>query len=74
MDILAFTDIHEDWKAIEGIKKKAQKADLLICAGDLSNFGKGLDKAGKLLNSIGKTILMIPGNHESEQEIKELCF
>ena len=49
---------------------KSRLADILVCAGDLSVFGNGLQKS---INSAhGKTILIIPGNHESEEEVKIL--
>lgn len=73
MNILAFTDIHEDMRAVANIKKLSKDADLLVCAGDLSNFGKGLDKTAKALNSIGKPLLIIHGNHETEKDIINLC-
>ncbi len=75
MKLLAFTDVHCNKKAFEDIKNKVEteKPDLLICCGDISVFGSGLDQAGKLLNSFKITTLIIPGNHESEAEIKDLC-
>ena len=44
MKVLIFSDIHGDLRALEKIAN--QKADIYIAAGDLSNFGKGLDRCG----------------------------
>ena len=75
MKILAFCDIHSSKKKIDVIKKKINKydPDVLVCAGDLSYFGLKLDLIIKLLGSIKKTIILIPGNHDDETELKVLC-
>ncbi len=75
MKLLAFTDVHVNKAALEKIKEKCikNKPDLLICCGDLSIFGSGLDKAAKFLNGLNVKTLIIPGNHETPEEIKEIC-
>ncbi len=72
MRILCFTDVHGRKESLKRIVKLAENADILICAGDLSIFGNGLKNAMQMLNKTGKPILIIPGNHEDEKEIKEL--
>ncbi len=67
--ILAFTDTHGDMYAIKQLVSKSKKADIIICAGDISNFGNDLDKLAKELIKSNKPILMIPGNHEMTEEI-----
>jgi len=69
MKFLTFVDVHEDKKAIKDIVKRASKEDIefLICAGDLSWFGKGLRFVLKQLNAIGKKVYLIPGNHEDDE-------
>ena len=44
MKILAFTDLHSDLKAADKLilKIKKEKPDVIVCAGDLSNFGFGM--------------------------------
>jgi len=73
MKILAFVDVHGDQLAIENILDlaKAEKPDVLVCAGDLTNFGQGLTKIVKKLK-IGIPLLIIPGNHELPSEIRAL--
>lgn len=75
MKILAFTDVHADKNAILKIKDKAvrYKPDFLVCCGDLSLFGKGLEEGARFLDSLGIKTLMIPGNHETPEEIKDIC-
>ncbi|MFH1316553.1 MAG: metallophosphoesterase [Candidatus Woesearchaeota archaeon] len=71
MKILTFVDIHTSKKAMEKIKEKAKNADLLVCAGDVSIFGQGLNEGLKELNGLGKPIVIIHGNHESEKEMRD---
>ena len=64
MILLAFGDLHGDFKAIDKLIKKARKADFLICSGDLSHFGKNYEKIIFKLDCIGKKIFFIHGNHD----------
>ncbi len=66
--ILLFSDIHGDAKAVERLL--SIEADLYIAAGDLSNFARGLDKMGPLLQSKAGRMYVMPGNHESESDIE----
>ncbi len=74
MKILAFTDIHADPFSFKKLKEKVKegKPDLIVCCGDLSNFGMDLNYGVKQLLSFGIKTLLIPGNHESVGEIKEI--
>jgi len=73
MKILAFVDMHGDLSALIELKKKAKKADIIVCAGDLTIFENDIDYFLLELNSIGKPVLMIHGNHESLADLKNLC-
>lgn len=66
MKILIFSDIHGDLRALEKIV--AQPADIYIAAGDLSNFGRGLDRCGEVLKPLGERLWVLPGNHETHEE------
>jgi|TARA_B100001971_G_C18131250_1_gene504925 Icc-related predicted phosphoesterase len=73
MKLLAFVDVHSSLNAIKKIAEKAKKSkpDLLICAGDISVFEQGLDYLLHKLNKINIPLLIIPGNHESEEELEK---
>ncbi len=73
MKILAFADTHGDKKAIKRLFEKAKNVDLLICAGDISNFGNNLRKIVADFKKLKKTMLIIHGNHESREQIQELA-
>jgi Icc-related predicted phosphoesterase len=71
MKILIFSDIHGDTRALERLL--AQPADVFIAAGDLSNFGRGLDRCGQMLAKFGERVWVLPGNHETEQDNRDFC-
>ena len=73
MKILAFTDMHGDKKAVEEILKKAKEADILVCAGDISDWGRNERAMLKALEKAGKPMLLIPGNHEFKDELAEIA-
>jgi uncharacterized protein len=70
MKLLIFSDIHNDWQALEKIISR--EADLYICLGDLSHRGQNLDQAGKLLTVLKKKLWIMPGNQETVPEIIKL--
>jgi uncharacterized protein len=71
MKLLIFSDIHGDKKALERLADQA--ADYYLSAGDLSNFAKGLEKLGPILERHKERMYVIPGNHESEQDNAAFC-
>lgn len=71
MKILAFTDLHGEPKYISKLidKIKSQKPEVIVCAGDISNFSYGLKSILKKFD-LNIPFLIIPGNHETPEEIK----
>lgn len=69
--VLIFSDIHGDLRALERIV--AQSADVYIANGDLSNFGRGLERSGQVLGPLGSRLWVLPGNHETHAETKAFC-
>lgn len=73
MKILAFVDIHGNIKSLKEIEKKAKKADIVLCAGDLTVFEQKLDSILSKLNKLKKTVLVVHGNHEKSSVMKKAC-
>lgn len=71
MKILVFSDIHGDTRALE--KLIAKPADIYIAAGDLSTFGRGIERCGEILKPLGERVWVLPGNHESHDESSDFC-
>ena len=64
MKIIGLTDIHGRLNSLIRIEKKLAEADLILIAGDITNFGDG-DKAEEVISSIeryNKNILAVYGN------------
>ena len=73
MKILAFCDLHEDYGYAETLERKAKDVDIIVCVGDITVFGDNLEQAVKFLDSFGKKVFCVHGNHESEVKMKKLC-
>lgn len=71
MKIQIFSDIHGDTRTLE--RRLAEPADLYIAAGDLSTFRRGLEPCGKLLERLGERVWVLPGNHETDADIRDFC-
>ncbi len=73
MKILAFTDTHGNKSAIKRAVEKSISADLIICAGDLTNWGQNLAQLLLELKKSNKPVLIIHGNHELDDDLKKEC-
>ncbi len=71
MKLLIFSDIHNDWKALESLLH--QEADYYIAAGDQVTWGKGIDRCGELLKQRADKVYVLPGNHESADQVAGMC-
>lgn len=69
--LLIFSDIHNDWKTLEGLL--SVEADLYIAAGDQVTWSKGIDAAGKILARRAGQMYVLPGNHESADQVAGMC-
>ena len=74
MKILAFVDLHSDKNKLKGLIKKIEREnpDIIISAGDTSNFGKDLKEITSEIKKTNKPLLIIPGNHEDPEQIKKI--
>jgi len=66
-----FSDIHNDWKTLEGLL--AVEADFYIAAGDQVTWAKGFDRCGEILSRRGDRVYVLPGNHESAEDVASMC-
>lgn len=73
MKILAFIDLHSDVKSLRRVLEKSSGVDLVIGAGDLSDWGKDIRKILLYFKKIDKPFLVIHGNHEDETDLKNIC-
>lgn len=73
MRILAYADLHGSKTGIKKLEAKSKFADIIISAGDDSIFEQNIKAILAKIDSFGKPVLMIHGNHESKIMLKNLC-
>jgi len=71
MKVLAFSDLHLDVAACDAILTQADKAELVIGAGDFAAQREGLADFMMRLSPIADKAIYVPGNHESYDELRE---
>ncbi len=71
MKVLVFSDVHGDYAALERLMET--EADYYVAAGDLANWGRGLDRCGEILRARGPQAYVLPGNHEWDEQIAAFC-
>ncbi|MBW3013249.1 metallophosphoesterase [Candidatus Woesearchaeota archaeon] len=71
MKIFAFVDLHGDAGVFKKVlaKIKKEKPDIVLCPGDLTVFGNQLDYFFKELNNLRLPVLVLHGNHETNELI-----
>jgi Icc-related predicted phosphoesterase len=75
MKLLAFADLHNDMKTLDTLKQTAVKehVDLVLCAGDMTTFGRNQQEVMKAIAEFPVPVLVIHGNHENADVLKTDC-
>ena len=73
MKFLVFVDLHQDFGELEQVKEKSLGVDFLLCLGDFTIFGMHMEEILEKIDSIGKPVYLIHGNHESRKEVETAC-
>ncbi len=71
MKLLIFSDIHNDWNALERLLET--EADYYIAAGDQVTWSRGIEQCGEILAARGDRVYVLPGNHESAGQVAGMC-
>jgi Icc-related predicted phosphoesterase len=71
--ILAFSDLHRNLKRGAMLVKKAEKADVVIGAGDFASMHEGLEETIEVLAEIETPTVLVPGNNETDEALREAC-
>lgn len=71
MKILAFSDLHRDLETAENLVGKASEADLVVGAGDFASVHEGLDETIGALAGIETETVLVPGNNETADELRD---
>jgi Icc-related predicted phosphoesterase len=73
MRLLLFSDLHRDTGAAADLVKRAQAADVVVGAGDYSTVHHGLDEIILILQQIKAPTILVPGNGETTDELRQAC-
>jgi uncharacterized protein len=71
MRILAFSDLHRDLGQAARLVDLSAGADLVIGGGDFASVHEGLGEAIDALASIEAPTLLVPGNNETDEALRE---
>ncbi len=73
MKLLLFSDLHCDSAAARSLAERAPAYDVLIGAGDFGTMRTGLGPLIAALSAGGPPAVLVPGNAESVEELREAC-
>jgi len=73
MKLLLFSDIHTNKSHCLNLVEMSVDADIVIGAGDYGSLRRDIQKTIQWLSEIEKPSLLVPGNAESFEELKEAC-
>jgi Icc-related predicted phosphoesterase len=71
--LLAFSDVHRDDRKARELADLAGGADVVVAAGDFASVHIGLDKLIDMLVVIETPTVLVPGNNETEEALREAC-
>jgi Icc-related predicted phosphoesterase len=71
--LLAFSDIHRDLDQARRIAEMARDADVVVAAGDFGSMHRGVEHLIDMLVVIETPTVLVPGNNETEDELREAC-
>jgi uncharacterized protein len=73
MRILAFSDLHRDLAQGERLVEMSTEADMVVGAGDFASVHSGLEETINVLKPIERPTVLIPGNNETEDALRDAC-
>ena len=73
MRALAFSDLHRDLGQARRLAERAAGADVVIAAGDFASAHRGLDEVIEALATIETPTVLVPGNNETDEALREAC-
>jgi uncharacterized protein len=71
MKLLAFSDLHRDLGQAAQLVEMSAEADVVIGAGDFASVHEGLGETIGALAAIEKPTVLVPGNNETEDALRE---
>src|SRR4051812_6026554 len=73
MRLLAFSDVHRDLRQAGRLADRARNVDVVVGAGDFASVHRGLEELIDMLVVIETPTVLVPGNNETEDALREAC-
>jgi Icc-related predicted phosphoesterase len=73
MRLLAFSDLHVDLSQAERLAEAGAEADVVLGVGDFASVHSGLEETIGALRSIEAPVVLVPGNNETEDALRQAC-
>jgi Icc-related predicted phosphoesterase len=73
MRLLAFSDLHTDLDQAERLADASASVDVVVGVGDFASIHSGLEDTIAALRPISKPAVLVPGNNETEDALREAC-
>jgi uncharacterized protein len=73
MRLLAFSDLHRDLDGARSLVERSANYDVVVAAGDFANQHSGLEETIEALAAIETPTILVPGNNETEDALREAC-
>jgi uncharacterized protein len=71
--LLAFSDLHTDLVQARRLAERSDEADVVVGVGDFASVHSGLADTIDALRSIQVPAVLVPGNNETEDALREAC-
>lgn len=73
MRLLGFSDLHRNLDGARDVVRMAAEVDVVLAAGDFAVVHRGLEETIGVLEEIETPTLLVPGNNETENALREAC-
>jgi uncharacterized protein len=71
--VLAFSDLHRDLDQASRLVESSARADAVVGVGDFASVHSGLEDTIEALRGIEVPAVLVPGNNETEEALREAC-
>jgi Icc-related predicted phosphoesterase len=71
--LLAFSDLHKDVAQAQRLAERSAQADVVVGVGDFASIHSGLEETIEPLRAIERPTVLVPGNNETEEALREAC-
>ena len=73
VELLAFSDLHTDVAQARRLVEQSFQADVVVGVGDFASIHAGLEESIEVLRAIEVPAVIVPGNNETEDELRDAC-